>query len=569
MEDGGAAAAPAVTDIPHATGIPGHKIMKTSLVRALLCAALCGALVTFALAQNADGNRGQGGVVTGRVSVEGRPAQGLRVWLTPASAADRDPRSANALRAAADAEGKFRLTGVPAGTYTLAVTGAYVIRDSDRAKAVTVKEGQETGGIDLTLERGGVITGRVSDSGGQPLIGARVSSHAPRASNPRLNIVIPYNSAETDDRGVYRLYGLPAGRYTVSLTPRLPPGAAREAGGSASVTFYPGVTDESKAEAVEVKAGGEVENVDITLGRPDDTFSVSGRVVDEETGKPVAGVACDYAEPNQLAPTPPSGCKTDARGEFRVGRVRPGRYVMFTVSEPGADFYSEPTPFEVAGGDVQGLEVKVRRGSTVGGTAVVKSNDPAARTGLSKLTVVAMQEGVPSSRGAAKATMGPDGNFLLKGVRPGKVSLLIVSYPRLDYFLTRVEHNGAEQARGVDVAAGESVVGVRLILAYGKGSVHGRIRVQGGALPAGTHVSISIAPAGSPTRGIRFTQAEAAGEFHIKDVPAGDYELTARVMSPMVAGARPLRLPPLKQPISVKNGSDTEVTVVLDLSQAR
>lgn len=543
----------------------------TSLVRALLCAALCTNFVTLAPAQNADGNRAEGGVVTGRVSVEGKPAEGVRVWLTPASGAGSDPRSAGALKAASatDAEGKFRLTGVPAGTYTLAVTGAYVIRDADRTKAVTVREGQETGGLDLTLARGGVITGRVLDAGGQPLIGARVSSHVPKSNNPRPKIFHPYNSAETDDRGVYRLYGLPEGRYTVSLTPRLPPGATREAGGSAHVTYYPGVTDESKAEAVEVRAGDEVGNVDITLGRPDDTFSVTGRVVDGETGLPVAGVACDYAEPNSLSPRPPSGCKTDARGEFRVGRVPPGRYVMFTVAEPGTDFYAEPTPFEVTGGDVQGLEVKVRRGATVSGAAVVESSDPAARSGLSQLTVVAMQAGVPSSRGAAKATIGPDGNFLIKGVGPGKVTLLIVSYPRLDYYLSRVEHNGTEQAQGVDVAAGESVAGVRLVLAYGKGSVHGRVTAQGGALPAGTQVAISIAPASSPTRGIRFTQADVSGEFLLRDMPAGDYELTARVMFPMVAGARPLRLPPSRQPLSVKNGSDTEVTVVLDLSQAR
>lgn len=529
-----------------------------------MCVAFGTALVTCALAQNAEGNRGQGGTVTGRVNLEAKPAQGVRVWLTPAS----DTRSALKAVSETDAEGRFRLTGVPAGTYTLAVAGAYVVRDADRTKAVTVREGQETGGVELSLERGGVITGRVIDANGQPLIGARVSSNVPKTSVARLNVVVAYNSTETDDRGVYRLYGLPAGRYTVSLTPRSLPGATREAGGAPAVTFYPGVTDEMKAEAVEVKAGDEVENVDIKLGRRDDTFSVKGRVVDE-TGKPVPGVACDYAEQNRLSPSPPSSCKTDARGEFRVGRVRPGRYFMFTVPEPGGDFYAEPTPFEITSGDVEGLEVKVRRGSTVSGTAVVEGNDPAAKPLLSQLSVIAMQPGDTSSRGAAKATIGPDGKFLMKGVRPGKVTFIIVSYPRLDFTLLRVEQNGAEQARGVDVAAGESVAGVRLILAYGKGSVHGRVSVQGGALPPGTRVSISIAPVGSPTRGIRFAQADAAGEFLLKDVPAGDYELSVRTILPSVAGARPQVLPLFKQPVSVKNGSDTEVTVVLDLSQAR
>ncbi|HEX7318243.1 MAG TPA: carboxypeptidase regulatory-like domain-containing protein [Pyrinomonadaceae bacterium] len=534
-----------------------------SLIRAVLCFALSTAFVTCALAQDADGNRGQGGVVTGRVTVEGRPATGVRVWPAPASPADRDPLRAPRSASVTDAEGKFRLTGVPAGTYSLAVAGAYVVRASDRAKAVTVKDGQEAGGFELTLERGGVITGRVLDAEGQPLIGARVSSHVLRESAPRLNVVLTYNSAETDDRGVYRLYGLPAGRYTISLTPRLPPGA----GGPPPVTYYPGVTDESKAESVEVKAGDEKEDIDITLGRRDDTFSVTGRVVEDETGKPVPGIGCDYAELNRLAQGPPPGCKTDAKGEFRIERVRPGRYVMFTVAEPGGDFYSEPTAFEVASGDIQGLEVKVRRGSTITGTALVEGNDPAGRAALSQLTVLATQQGEPSVRGAARATIGADGKFLIKSVKPGKVTFIITSYPRQDFTLIRVEQNGAEQARGIDVVAGEPVAGVRLILSYGKGSVRGRIRAQGGTLPEGTRVMVSIAPAGSPGRALRSARVDDAGEFFLRDVPTGDYELTALVILPMVPGARLQRVPPIKQPLSVKNNSETEVTVVVNLSQ--
>lgn len=540
-----------------------------NLVRVAWCVAISAALATCVparpSAQEAGGYGGQG-AVAGRVTVEGRPTPGVRVWLVP-DADDPDSRRGLNAGAVTDAEGKYRLTGVPAGTYTLTVSGAYVIRASGRAKTVTVREGQESDGTDLTLERGGVITGRVLDADGQPVIGAQVSTLTSREVGPKVRVFSTSNSAQTDDRGVYRLYGLPAGRYTVRITPRQPPGAPRAASTS-PITYYPGVTDESQAAAVEVKAGDEVENADITLGRPEATFSVAGRVVDDQTGRPVAGVACDYAELGVRRPGAPSQCKTDANGEFRVERVRPGRYIMFMVADPGSDFYAEQTPFEVTSGDVQGVEVRARRGSMITGTAVVESDDPRARAGLTQLSVLAVQQSELPTGAAAKAGIAADGKFILRGVRPGKVTFTVFSYPRQDFSIMRVEQNGVEQARGIDVG-GESVAGVRLILAYGKGNIRGRIRAQGGALPAGSRVFVSVAPAGSPARSVRSAQANAEGEFILTDVPAADYELTTRVIFPATPGARAPRLAPLKQAVNVRNGSETEVTVVLDLSQLK
>lgn len=67
---------------------------------------------------------------------------------------------------------------------------------------------------------------------------------------------------DSDDRGVYRLYGLPAGRYLVSLgSPNLPDFRPVDPGGTRAhfaPVYYPGVTDEAQAKVVEVKLGAEV-----------------------------------------------------------------------------------------------------------------------------------------------------------------------------------------------------------------------------------------------------------------------------------------------------------------------
>src|SRR5205085_5127205 len=100
--------------------------------------------------------------------------------------------------------------------------------------------------VDFRLERGGVVTGRVTDAEGNPVIGIGVSllsadNPAPRAAN----VNIDPRGHMTDDRGVYRIYGLPAGRYRVSA------GQSGEGSGAISFgsrklyrrTFYPDATD--------------------------------------------------------------------------------------------------------------------------------------------------------------------------------------------------------------------------------------------------------------------------------------------------------------------------------------
>ena len=76
-----------------------------------------------------------------------------------------------------------------------------------------------------------------------------------------------------------------------------------------------------------------------------------------------------------------TGNQTDANGKFRLEGLQPGRYTLSTFAA-GLDnsTYSEPSPFEISDSDVTGIEIKLRRGATISGVAVVESNsDPAVR----------------------------------------------------------------------------------------------------------------------------------------------------------------------------------------------
>jgi hypothetical protein len=63
--------------------------------------------------------------------------------------------------------------------------------------------------------KGGVITGRVTNATGEPLIGVRVNAVMTRGAEGNTARRAAARPRFTDDRGFYRLYGLPPGTYVV------------------------------------------------------------------------------------------------------------------------------------------------------------------------------------------------------------------------------------------------------------------------------------------------------------------------------------------------------------------
>ena len=77
-----------------------------------------------------------------------------------------------------DQDGKYRITDVPAGNYQVApVTPAFVISDANKSygQSLIIAEGDNVAGIDFDLMKGGVITGKVTDADGHPVMEERLT----------------------------------------------------------------------------------------------------------------------------------------------------------------------------------------------------------------------------------------------------------------------------------------------------------------------------------------------------------------------------------------------------------
>jgi hypothetical protein len=545
---------------------------------------------SLALAQTAsrEAARTPTGSITGRVTNGADGVAGVLVELLSSQSGFGPQRIPAVARATTDEDGRFRLANIAAGRYYIrAFAPNFVIMNDNpargMARTVILDEGDAIEGVSFTMTRGAVITGRVTDVEGRPIIGEQVQLS--RVDDDNQQVPSYYYSSNnrfgTDDRGVYRIYGLPAGHYLVGV------GAAKgEGDGRATTsgrrsyvrTYHPNATDSKEAKIVELSAGTEATGVNITVGSLGEAFKADGRIVDGESGQPLPGLRFSYGnidrDRSYIAAFGP-GDRSNQKGEFHIENLSPGPYAAFLLPDGESDWYGEPSTFEVVDSDVTGIEIKVRRGASLSGVAVIEGTaDRAVQEKLRRLQLFINMErqGLQIPTRAAPR-IAPDGSFHQSGLPPGKARINLWP-PTLDGLsLLRIERDGVAQGDSVELAAGEQVTGLRLVLSYGTGIVRGRVVTQSGAIPEGMRMAVSVLRADvqeeqRASGGLSF-EVDERGRFLIDGLASGEYKVTLRVYAGRRPGnprPEPMRrpLPPVTQRVSVTSGTQTDMTFTLN-----
>jgi protocatechuate 3,4-dioxygenase beta subunit len=498
----------------------------------------------------------------------------------------------NGQRTVTDAEGNYRFTKLAAGSYTVIPHApAYVLplqgQWGGKGKLATLKDGEKIGDFDFKLLRGGVITGRVSDANNQPVMEQQVRLEMlGEANSPRTD---PWrggnwNRFRTNDQGVYRIYGLPPGRYLVSFgadkNDRSVSIGAGTKGGFYELTFHPGTKDKNEAKIVELTEGAEAAGVDIKLGERAKSFTISGRVVDADTNKPVPRVYVAFGVLADGKRIGASGAeeRSDAQGQFKMEGMKPARYAIFAAfwdDQETEERASEPLEVEITDSDVADLEVKVRRGAKVSGTVFLEGvSDPAIQAKFAKYKIGAYAAPLSKDQLVApswrQATPGADGSFRVVGLNAGKLEFSLAEWPRPRGFtLARVERDGAPVGEaGLQVNAGDEITGVRVVFVYNTGSVRGRVEVTNGALAEGVRLVVSARRLNAPGAEEHFADnVDARNNFVIEGLGAGEYEIILRVLDkPNVYDWKELPVR-ARQRVKVANGAESEAALTLDLSK--
>ena len=211
----------------------------------------------------------------------GAPLKRAQLTLVPAS------RPADRVETTTDEQGAYEFRNVEHGSYILRCTRNGYVRSTYGQKGpnqppvrLTVRPGQELKDLDFQLIRGGVISGRVLDTEGEPL--SRVQVQVLIRQYVRGQVRLTRRGGDsTDDRGEYRIFDLPPSRYFVQAVWR----SFQNQESSFAPVFYPNALRAEDAQRISVGEGGEVPRVDIQMQKVP-TFSVSGKVLDLMTGRP-------------------------------------------------------------------------------------------------------------------------------------------------------------------------------------------------------------------------------------------------------------------------------------------
>ena len=327
------------------------------------------------------------GSITGNVMTadSGQPARRVRVSLTGAEL--RGGRTVTT-----DDSGAFAFTALPAGRYTVSasksgyVSVSYGQRRPGQGRPGTpiqLGDGQKLQ-VQLQIPRGGVITGTVLDEHGEAIPGTpvRVMRYAIQSGVRTLQSA---GNGTTDDRGIYRVYGLQPGEYVVAATPRNTsnPGdvarvelattlartealaqtdaaAARELqervselqvraanseepmSGYAAV-YYPGTT--APASAATVIVGVSEEKMGIDFGLQSVPLARVEGVVVTTTGQAAQNIQVSLVNLGHEVPGigNPSA-RPDRDGRFRLTNVPPGQYMVVARGTLGGQRPATPAP---------------------------------------------------------------------------------------------------------------------------------------------------------------------------------------------------------------------------------
>ena len=438
-----------------------------------------------------------------------------------------------------DASGKFSILNVEPGKYRLSATRTgfvasdYGSRDYMQAgTAIDLEPRKQLTDLMFRLTPNGVITGHVVDEDREPVASLQVQAMRYRYTQGKKQLV-SYGSANTNDIGEYRIFGLPPGRYFISVSARRgygPPDRRSSVQGPQEeyvATYYPGTTDAAAAAPLDIGPGALFTGADVGLGKRR-TVHVKGRVGDTSGGS-------DRRRPMVfLIPRPLSGLSfnrpsgIDATGNFDIGSVTPGSYTL-VASMPGrGSSLVTRMPVEVGNSNVENLSITVNPAVSLSGG--VRLADKAVGNVSTVQVTLRARDPIGMTLGVATPTakVKEDGSFALPNVNPDNYNVTLSGLP--DGFYVKSVSSGGQDvlSPGLDLSSGAAGP-IDIVLAPNAGQAAGL--VQNDQQQPAPGVTVVLIPQErerkEQTQYYKTATTDAAGSFTFKNLDPGQYKVYA------------------------------------------
>lgn len=370
-------------------------------------------------------------------------------------------------------DGSFELTNLPAGPADLIVEAPGFVRAE--VPNLVVEEGKVVEGVEVVLEPGTRLSGRVLSPDGGPVSGARVEVQAEERRS--MAMVRGGIDATTDGSGEYSIQGIAQGEQRLRAS-----------------------RDGFVADVKTIEVDGEEMRQDFRLGRGQD---VSGIVV-TDTGLPVADA--DVSANTAAGGGGGKSTKSDSTGTFRMSGLPPGRYSFRAMREGYVS--GELTDIDIAAAGT--VRITMSTGGTVSGRV-----SGLAAADLASVMVMAMSGSRP-----AQSPVRADGSFRIEGVTPGTA--------RVQASIRGLGTSRSSRPETVEVAAGTDAY-VELDFETGY-TMRGRV-TRGGQPVAGANVAYSPKDRTITSQGGGRTDAD--GMYEAPGLEAGEYNVMVFDMARM------------------------------------
>jgi carboxypeptidase family protein len=490
------------------------------------------------------------GAITGQVVDEnGQPLKDALVVI-------RAFRSSESQTASTDREGQFQIDGLEPLDYNISVSKPAYLSGRPEPRSRPYRVGDR---VSFTLIKGGVITGKVTNANGDPvaMVSVRVEMVRPGEGQPHIGSNA--QSRSTDDRGIYRIYGLPAGTYVVFAGG---PDPTRRTS-SESVfdfdvpTYAPSSTRETAAE-INVRLGEEVTDVDIRY-RAEQGRLITGDITAPGKNHAYFSVMLTAAgEANGLWGD--TSYKSEDKRGFVFKGVADGEYTLVAQSSSpeGETAASEPKQITVQGADVTGIQLTTKLLGSVSGRVVAEELKLAECNNkdhpLSTETLVDASprddeaaKQIPRSIRSRAEPARPDekGDFRLQNLTPGAYHFVPVLRARQWYVQSIVfappsaPTNAAPRTKQVDatrvwtsIKNGDRLSGLTITLAQGGATFRGEfVPAQGERVPEGLVLFLAPVEREQATDPLRFfaTRINRNGYFELRNIAPGRYWVVAQM----------------------------------------
>jgi protocatechuate 3,4-dioxygenase beta subunit len=332
-------------------------------------------------------------MLSGRVVDEaGKPMFETTVIAVAAGQPGRESKlgALNTRAATTNEDGNFAFEGLSSGAYRLSVIAqGYTMAPESLKENGGAKYYRPGDHVNIRLVKGGVITGTVMTQSGEPLVGVRVRVLKVKDAQGRVDRGFAVDETslmkewKTDDRGVYRIYGLEPGKYLVSAGGKgFNPMSMGEFDSDAP-TYYPTGTRDMAAE-VGVQAGQESASIDIRY-RDNKGHIISGNLTASEATNSQVNIALlmlANASTGGLESWTMSGIfgenLTEGKRPFALTSVPDGEYTLSATSAStsvlggvSGVYVAPPRRVKVKGSDVTGLELTLFPLGSISGQFVI------------------------------------------------------------------------------------------------------------------------------------------------------------------------------------------------------